>query len=161
MLALGDGGETTNQGTAMTALLQHGPYWIALVVFVFVVKMVLEKQYSSFRRDHTAIVKFADDAVATLRDLVRQCGECQRGVILTIKSAVGARDDKILDAVRTMNDDTNKATGGIILALGIKENRTVEAIERLLIALREDLVAARAQPPVGGTGSQVKDGKAA
>lgn len=59
-----------------------------------------------------------------------------------------------------MNAESNAATGGIILALKIKENKTVEAIEKLLVALREDLVTSRAQPPSGAVGSQVRDGGA-
>ena len=149
----------------MATLLQYGPNWLVLATMIWLLKRVLEKQYKSFCDDQRRVHNFFERAQESMDRFSETIIKNQSTILVTIKDTSRASNDIILDAVRTMNEDSTKATGGIILALGIKENHTVEAIERLLIALREDLATARAAPPAGGTGSQVydsaKDGKGA
>ena len=141
----------------MATLMQHGPYWLALVAFVFVVKWILGRQYCSWRDDQKRGFEFFSHAQEALDLFSNTIIKNQSTIMVTIRDSSKESVDLITDAVRTINSDANAATAGIILALGIKENHTVQAIERLLIALREDLATARAMPPACGVGSQVRN----
>ena len=82
----------------------------------------------------------------------------QATILQTIKSTGRESDEYMLTSIRKMATSSNEATGGILLALGHKEARTIEAIESLARAIRDDLAAMRSPPPTGGTGSQVRNG---
>jgi hypothetical protein len=145
----------------MASVSQNWPNWVALLSIVLlssrVTKGVLERWYRGLRSDqdraHGVLERMAD----TLERYSKTILDNQVTILATINSTSKSSNDYMLTAIREMATNSNEATGGILLALGRKEAKTVEAIESLARAIRDDLAALRSPPPVGGTGSQVKD----
>jgi hypothetical protein len=129
-----------------------------MLTIVLLLLRGMGKQYRSFRDDQAWSQNYATAAIDALNEFSTTIIQNQKTILETIQDAHKASDEKIITAICEMSSDSNKATGALTLALAGKENRTVEATERLLIGLREDLAQVRATPPVGSTGSQVKDG---
>ena len=134
----------------------------ALLGIVWVFKWVLGRWYSAHTADREDMRQFTGRAIEAMDRIAAGCASCHADMTSEIKARVGASEERVLDAVRTMATENNAATGRVILALGRKDGHVVEAIESLLISLREDLRGMRAAvtPPVGGVGSQVRDGAA-
>ena len=137
----------------------HGPDWVALLIVVWLLKRVLEKQYAAFRSDRADMKRFTDRAVEAMERIAAGCSNCHDDMVSSIKVTAGKTADQVLESVRDMGNDANEATGNIILALAQKERGIVGAIEGLLIGLRNDLAGmhSAAVPPAGGVGSQVRD----
>ena len=141
-----------------TVLVHDAPNWAAMLTIVLLLLRGMGRQYRTFRDDQTWSRDYATRALEALDKFSNTIIQNQAIILKTIQDTAKKSDDKIIGAVYNMSGSSNEATGALILALAGKENRTVEAIERLLIGLREDLAQVRATPPVGSTGSQVKDG---
>ena len=136
---------------------ENGVNWIVFLLGIWLLKALLDKQYKSWREDQSRVHGFFEHAGELLDRFSNSILANQNTIMVMVKETSKASDDIILEAIRDMNTASNEATGAIILTLGIKENRTVEAIEGLIRALHEELAASRAAPPpVGGTGSQVR-----
>ena len=81
-------------------------------------------------------------------------------ILEAIKDTRRANDDIVINAIREMANASNDSTGAILMALGGREKEMIAAINGLARGIRDDLATLRAPPPVGGTGSQVRDGGA-
>ena len=142
----------------ITSLSQNWPNWLALLCIVGLLKGVLEKQYRSWRADQTKTHGISERMADALERFSKTILDNQATILETVKKTGRDSDDFVLTAIREMSTKSNEATGGILLALGRKEAKTIEAIESLARAIRDDLAALRTPPPAGGTGSQVRDG---
>ena len=142
----------------MPAVSQNWPNWLALLCIVGLLKGVLEKQYRSWRADQTKAHGISERMADALERFSKTILDNQATILETVKKTGRDSDDFVLTAIREMSTKSNEATGGILLALGRKEAKTIEAIESLARAIRDDLAALRTPPPAGGTGSQVRDG---
>jgi hypothetical protein len=136
---------------------QNGVNWIVFLCGLWLLKVVLDKQYKSFRDDQERVHRFFERSANAIDRFAKEIANGQSVIMVRIEDANKSSADKILGAIGEMTSATiiyNAATG---VSLQARENRTVEAIERLLIALREDLATLRPAPPKGDTGSAVRD----
>lgn len=142
----------------MASVSQNWPNWLAQLSIVFLFKGVLERWYRSMRSDQNR----AHDALQSMADSLERFSktilENQNTILASIKDTRRANDDIVINAIREMGTSSSNSTGRILLALGHREEMTVLAIEGLARAIRDDLQALRSPPPVGGTGSQVREG---
>ena len=115
------------------------------------------KQYKTFRDDQTWSRTYATKALEALDKFSETIIQNQAIILRTIQDTGKEGNDKFLYAVGELCASSHAASAEIILALSEREKNTVKAIEALLISLREDLATARATPPAGSTGSQVRD----
>jgi len=125
---------------------------------------ILEKQYATFREDHRDTRVFTAAAIEALRDIKNSCDRCHLATIATVKAEMGSVADKIVTSMRVEHELTRSGTRDIVAAIGREEDRTVEALTgvRQVVDLSYDLLKQRdASPPVGGTGSAVRDSAAA
>jgi hypothetical protein len=136
---------------------QNGINWIVFLCGLWLLKVVLDKQYKSFRDDQERVHRFFERSANAIDRFAKEIANGQSVIMVRIEDANKSSADKILGAIGEMTSANNAATGAIIFSLQARENRTVEAIERLLIALREDLATLRPAPPKGDTGSAVRD----
>ena len=146
----------------MIASASHNwPNWLALLSIILLgsqaTKSVLERWYRSMRVDQERTHALSERMVEALDRFSQTILQNQATILETIRSTGRTSNDYMLNAIREMSTNSNEATGGILLALGRKEARTIEAIENLARAIRDDLAALRSPPPVGGVGSQVRD----
>ena len=146
----------------MPSVSQNWPNWVALLSIILIAgrtfKGVLEKWYRGMRADQDRMHGFCDRTVDILDRYSKTIVENQKAIMAMVKDTRRANDDIIIAAIREMATASNDSTGCILLALGRREEQTVLAIEALARAIRDDLAALRNPPPVGGTGSQVRDG---
>ena len=142
----------------ITSLSQNWPNWLAMLCIVGLLKGVLEKQYRSWRSDQNRMHGVSERMADIIERFSKTILDNQATILETVKKTGRDSDDFVLTAIREMSTSSNEATGGILLALGRKEAKTIEAIESLARAIRDDLQALRVPPPVGETGSQVRDG---
>ena len=142
----------------MASVSQNWPNWLAQLSIVFLFKGVLERWYRGMRSDQNR----AHDALQSMADSLERFSktilENQNTILASIKDTRRANDDIVINAIREMGTSSSNSTGRILLALGHREEMTVLAIEGLARAIRDDLQALRSPPPVGGTGSQVREG---
>ena len=144
----------------ITSLSQNWPNWLAMLCIVGLLKGVLEKQYRSWRSDQNRMHGVSERMADALERFSKTILANQATILEAVKDTRRANDDIVINAIREMGTASNDSTGRILLALGHREELTVLAIEGLVRAIRDDLAALRAPPPVGGTGSQVRDGGA-
>ena len=135
--------------------------WAAVLVLGLVAKRVAENLYAVARADRDDMRRFTDRAIEAMNRVANGCDTCHADMVEAIKKTTAGSRDSVLDAVSTMHTDANVATSNILLALGKRERGLVESVGGLLRDLRGDLEKMRAAPvPVGGVGSQVRDGGA-
>ena len=143
----------------MTAsVAQNWPNWVVMLSTVLLLKGVLERWYRSSRSDQDRVHGFFERQTDALERFSKTILENQATIQAAIRDTRRANDDIVIGAIRDMGTSYNESTRAILLALGHREEATVLATESLARAIRDDLAAMRAPPPVGGTGSQVKDG---
>ena len=139
---------------------QHWPNWVFIVSSILMMKGILERWYRGMRVDQDRAHGVSERMADIIERFSKTILDNQATILETVKKTGRDSDDFVLTAIREMSTSSNEATGGILLALGRKEAKTIEAIESLARAIRDDLQALRNQPPIGGTGSQVRDGGA-
>ena len=142
----------------MPVLAHDGPNWVAMLTIVLLLLRGMGRQYKTFRDNQNWSRDYATRALEALDKFSNTIIQNQAIILRTIQDTPHASDDKVINAICEMSGSSNEAAAALILALGARENRTVEAIESLLVGLREDLAQLRVPPPVGSTGSQVKNG---
>jgi len=142
----------------MIAVEQNWPNWLFIVSSILLMKGILERWYRGQRADQKHVHSFFEKTSDALATFGKTIVENQKLILATVKDTRRANDDIVINAIREMGNASNTSTGNILIALGRREQRTVEAIETLARAIRDDLAALRSPPPVGGTGSQVRDG---
>ena len=144
------------------AVTQNWPNWLALLSIILLgsqaTKSVLEKWYRGMRSDQNRAHAVAERMADTLERFSKTILQNQAIILASIKDTRRANDDIVINAIREMGTSSSDSTGRILLALGHREEMTVMAIEGLARAIRDDLQALRSPPPVGGTGSQVREG---
>ena len=136
---------------------QNWPNWLALLSIVLIFKGVLERWYRGMRGDQNRMHGFCERTAELLDRFSQTILTNQATILASIANARRSGDDVVVNAIRDMGTTSNEATGRILLALGRREEATILAIEGLARAIRDDLAAIRMPPPIGGTGSQVKD----
>ena len=141
----------------MSVVLHDGPNWLAMLTIVLLLIRGMGRQYRTFRNDQTWSRSYAASALDALNRFSKTIIQNQALILRTIQETSKTSDDRVINAICEQSGSSNEAAASLIMALGSRENRTVEAIERLLIGLREDLAQVRATPPVGGIGSQVRE----
>ena len=142
----------------MPVLAHDGPNWAAMLTIVLLLLRGMGRQYRTFRDNQNWSRDYATRALEALDKFSNTIIQNQAIILRTIQDTTHASDDKVINTICEMSGSSNKAAAALILALGARENRTVEAIESLLVGLREDLAQLRVTPPVGSTGSRVKNG---
>jgi len=143
-------------GTKVNAILITGNVVIFLLLGVLI-RWALDRQYRSFRDDQERMHRFFERSVDAMDVFGKEITKGQTAILIRVEDANKSSVDKILGAIGEMTSANNASTGALIVSLQVRENRTVDAIERLLISLREDLPTLRPPPPPGGTGSAVRD----
>jgi hypothetical protein len=134
-------------------------YVVVGIGMCWLLKRVLEKQYATFREDHRDTRVFTAAAIEALRDIKNSCDRCHLATIATVKVEMGSVADKIVTSMRTEHELTRSGTREIVEAIGREEDRTIEALTgvRQVVDLSYDLLKQHKAPPVGGTGSAVRD----
>jgi hypothetical protein len=142
--------------TILDTAARNAPNWLVLAAIVWLLKVVLDKQYKSFRDDHRDTRVFTASAIEALRDMRNACERCHSDVVGTIKRTVGDATDTILEQIQAEHDRTRASSNDIVAALGREEDRTIKAIKEALADYQHSR-SNTPPPPVLGVGSQVKD----
>ena len=142
----------------MIAVEQHWPNWVFIVSSILLMKGILERWYRGMRVDQDRAHGISERMVDVLEQFRTTILANQNLIREEVRDTRRGNDDVIITAIREMGTASNDSTGRILLALGRKEAKTIEAIEGLARAILDDLQALRVPPPAGGTGSQVRDG---
>jgi len=141
----------------MSSVSQNWPNWVVLLSTVLLFKGILERWYRGMRKDQDRVHGFFERQTDALERFSQTILTNQALIMETIKDTRRANDDIVIHAIRDMGTSSNDSTGRILLKLGEREEKTILAIEDLARSIRDDLATLRAPPPIGGTGSQVKD----
>ncbi|HJX54582.1 MAG TPA: hypothetical protein VJ801_17580 [Polyangia bacterium] len=142
--------------TILDSAARNAPNWAALIGIVWLLKLVLDRQYKSFRDDHRDTRVFTTAAIEALRDMRNACERCHSDIVVTVKRTMGDAADKILNSIQKEHAVTRAASGDIVAALGREEDRTIKAIKEALADYQHSR-SNTPPPPVLGVGSQVKD----
>ena len=142
----------------MIAVEQHWPNWVFIVSSILLMKGILERWYRGMRVDQDRAHGVAERMADIIERFSKTILDNQTKILSTIAATGLASNDFVVEAIYRMSTESNEAVGGILAALGKREERTVEAIENLAREIHNDLQALRNPPPAGGTGSQVRDG---
>ena len=144
----------------ITSLSQNWPNWLAMLCIVGLLRGTLERQYRQWRGDITRAHGISERMADALERFSQTILTNQTRILEAIKDTRRANDDIVINAIREMANASNDSTGAILMALGGREKEMIAAINGLACGIRDDLATLRAPPPVGGTGSQVRDGGA-
>jgi hypothetical protein len=138
---------------------QHGPDWVALLIVVLLLKRILEKWYVHLREDRDDMRRFTDRAVEAMERIASGCQSCHEDLRKTVSRSTGDSEDKIVRTFREMFEPLTAVLKEILAALGREEDKTLVALEgvRNAVLFNTTLLQGASPPPVGGTGSQVRD----
>ena len=122
-------------------------------------KGILEVFHKRLSEDSNSARSTMLTAVQTMRDVRNSCFDCRAEVLAAISSAMGAQVERLLADNRVEHDDTRACLEELHRDFGREGDKTAKELQTIngtLLALFPQC----SPPPVGGTGSAVRDSAA-